>query len=223
MYITSNKKTGNQLKTDILLFVYYCYCLDHAMLLQYHYTGSLGITDRLDRVKLLQQITTMQADLASLASPARRWRGVGKLRRYSESPAYCTLAGPPRKRSADNDKPQGMAQHAQSRPSFVNPQQWNRSRTQSLQTFPGTPSTSGTLYSVAGSSNSSMIGMSHSEIGASISESPNDHSVMKLASSDVGPARSHSADGREDTPLRRKNSPRKKKKISRSMDKLWEV
>lgn len=182
-------------------------------------TGSLGITDRLDRVKLLQQITTMQADLASLATPARRWRGAGKLRRYSESPAYCTLAAPPRKRS----EPLGMSQHTQSRPSYFNPQQQNRSRTQSLQTIPGTPSTSGTLYSIAGSSNSSMIGMSHSDIGAPISESPNDQSVMRLTSSDIGPTRSHSADGREDAPLRRKNSPRKKKKISRSMDKLWEV
>lgn len=160
----------------------------------------------------------MQADLAS-GSPARRWRGVGKLRRYSENPGYRTLATPPRKWSADNDKPLGTLQ-AQSGSSVFNPQQWNRSRTQSLQTFPGTPSTSGTHYSVAGSSNYPIIGMSHSEIGV---PSPNDHSVMRLTSSDVGASRSRSADGREGTPLRRKNSPRKKKKLSRSVDKLWEV
>ena len=71
----------------IHVFVPLHVCADH-----------LGITDKLDRVKLLQEITTMQADLASLAPPVRRWRrGSGsssKLHRLGESspPTYYTLA-----------------------------------------------------------------------------------------------------------------------------------
>lgn len=191
--------------------------------------GSLGITDSLDRVKLLQQITTMQADLASLASPARRWRGSGKFRRFSEnSPAYRTVAIPSRRMSTDEAKPVHTlaASRSRSRPSVLDAylEQWSRSRAQ----FPRKlSSSSGTVYSDAGTSQS-VIGMSQSDVGASHSESTLAHAVTRTAHSDVGPPRSRSAQGREEgvgAPLRRKTShlKEKKKRLSRSVDKLWEV
>ncbi len=48
------------------------------------YTDELRITEGGDRVKILQQITTMRADLI-IDSPARRVRSPAKLRRFSET------------------------------------------------------------------------------------------------------------------------------------------
>ena len=198
------------------------------------HTGSLGITDSLDRVKLLQQITTMQADLASLAAPSRRWRGLGKFRRYSDNtPVYRTLTAPPSRRiSTEERKPQrggGMSTLTLSRPTVLDGyhSQQNRMRTQSVHSFSGTnSSTSGTLYSVADTTGS-IIGTSHSDIGVPRSESALAHSLTRMAYSDVGMSPSRSTEGRggEGVLLRRRSSHTrdKKKRLSRSMDKLWEV
>ena len=210
--------------------------------------ASLCITDRLDRVKLLQQITTMQADLASLASPARRWRGSGKFRRFSENgPAYRTLAAPTRKMSIDEGKPGQTAvmsrPHVRSSILDSYPEQWTRTRAKTVHSFPSsdnyetarsiagtTPSILGMTHSICGTT-PSILGMAHSDVGTTHSESDTTNSVTRSTYSDVGPPRSRSAEGREEegvgngVPLRRKNSPlkEKKKRLSRSMDKLWEV
>ena len=197
-------------------------------------TGSLGITDSLDRVKLLQQITTMQADLASsLAAPTRRWRGLGKFRRYSDNtPVYRTLTAPPSRRvSTEEGKPRGSMSASRTlyRPTVLDgySSQQNRMRTQSVHSFSGTnSSTSGTLYSVA-DTNSSVIGTSHSDIGVPRSESALAHSLSRMAYSDIGHSPTRNTEGRGETPgvlLRRRSSRSdKKKRLSRSMDKLWEV
>lgn len=189
--------------------------------------GSLGISDSLDRVKLLQQITTMQADLASLAAPTRRWRGLGKFRRYSDNtPVYRTLATPSRRISTEEGKPRGImsTSRTMSRPATLDghhPQQ-NRMRTQSVHSFSGTnPSTSGTLYSVA-DMNSSIIGTSHSDIGVPRSESSLVHPLTRMAYSDVGISPNRSA-GEGVVRRRSSRTKDKKKRLSRSMDKLWEV
>ena len=200
-------------------------------LLSVCFTGSLGITDRLDRVKLLQQITTMQADLASLSVPVRRWRGSGKLRRFSEnSPMYRTLGTPTRKISMDDSKSKltlGMSR-GHNRPSILHayPHEWKRSGARSVQSLSGTSSSnSGTLYSVIDAS-SSVIGTSHSDVTVPRSGA---HMLNRTSHSDLGPSRSRSAEGRRGEvgkpQLRRKTSnPRhKEKRLSRSMDKLWEV
>ena len=185
-------------------------------------TGRLGITDRLDRVKLLQQVTTMQADLASLPAPARQWRGSGKLRRLSENgPLYCTLATPSRKMSIDD---RVAVSQCHSRPSIINayPRQW---KAQSVQSFSGkTSSDSRVLYSIANTV-SSTIGTSHSDVGVHHSKT---HLLPRMAHSDIGSSRSKSAEGREQNgraPLRQKTThlKDKKKRLSSSMDKLWEV
>ena len=189
-------------------------------------TDRLGIIDRLDRVKLLQHITTMQADLASHAAPARHWGGGGgveRFRRFSEnSPAYRTLAAPPRRMSIDENMSGRLlkGQHGRSRPSGYG----NRSRAQSVHCVSGTPTRN--PYSIAGLSHSE-IGSSHSDVGMPHAKSAILHTVSRMAHSDVGPFRSHSAEGREviSVPFRRNTSPLKhrKKRLSRSMDKLWEV
>ena len=185
-------------------------------------------------MKLLQQITTMQADLASLASPARRWRGSGKFRRFSENgPAYRTLAVPTRKMSIDEGKPGQTAvmSRPHARPSILDsyPEQWTRTRAKTVHSFPSYDNYE-TARSIAGTT-PSILGMTHSDIGTTHSESDTTNSVTRSAYSDMGPPRSRSAERREEegvgnrVPLRRKNSPlkEKKKRLSRSMDKLWEV
>lgn len=173
----------------------------------------------------------MQADLASLAVPGRRWRGSGKIRRFSEnSPMYRTLAAPTRRISMeDNQSRQTLGiSRGHHRPSILDayPREWKRSGARSVQSLSGTSSSnSGTLYSVIDAS-SSMIGTSRSDVTVPRSEA---HLLTRTSQSDLGPSRSRSAEGRRreavKPQLRRKTShPKdKEKRLSRSMDKLWEV
>ena len=175
----------------------------------------------------------MQADLASQATPTRRWRGLGKFRRYSDNtPAYQTLAVPPSRRvSSEEWKSRTVQGHSrtQLRPNMtdghLSPQ--NRTRTQSVYSFAGTaPSTPGTFYSMADTS-SSVIGTSHSDVGVSRPDSTlAGHPLTRMAYSDVGLSQSRSGERKgEGSPLQRGSSrlKDKKKRLSRSMDKLWEV
>lgn len=109
--------------------------------------GSLGITEGLDRVKLLQQITTMQADIAAFSSPIRQRRSSAKVRRFSEiTPAYRTLAMPPRHFSLEEgtmpSATLGPSRH-RPRPSLklAFPQQW--AAAEAAQSVPGTPTRQG--------------------------------------------------------------------------------
>ena len=206
--------------------------MKHCLLCCVYLTGSLGITDSFDRVKLLQQITTMQADLASLATPTRRWRGLGKFRRYSDNtPVYRMLATPPRGGSGEEGKSRGTlgTSRTLSRPTLLDggyPAQQNRLRNHSVHSFSGTNSSvSGTPYSVTDTT-SAVIGTSHSDIGAPRCESTLAHPLTRMAYSDVGLAQRRNSDRREEGVLMRRTSSRikdKKKRLSRSMDKLWEV
>ena len=182
--------------------------------------GSLGITDSMDRVKILQQITTMQADLASLTAPIRRWRGVGKLRRFSENtpPHYRTLTPPSRRTSAEESKPRQRSGTSQTLPRPV--------ITDAVYpAFPETSSVTSTTYSIT-DTGSSVVGTSHSDIGASRNESGLVvHPLTRMAYSDVGPDHGEGRHQGGRTLLRRRSSSLKdkKKRLSRSADKLWEV
>lgn len=171
----------------------------------------------------------MQADLASLTTPARRWKGSGKFRRFSENnpPIYRTLTAPSWREESKSRQTLGVSQTLP-RHGITDTVQQNRLRTQSVHSFPETTSsTTGTLYSITDTTNS-VVGTSHSDVGVPHSESALPHNLTRMAYSDVGPDRCRSTEGRREVgrvQLRRKlsNIKEKKKRLSRSVDKLWEV